>query len=162
MCANSEGSGKTVRMRRLAWAFAGRLCDKYHNLMSWLNLPCWPGPWSHCQGSPDFCWYFVFLSIFDRSPPILLISHSRLNQLDSGYLQMIIQLKCFSFIIGNYRFLMGFFDLGFTAPSRLFHSFSAGSIVRWGENGRSPRKNTDHTQAELGLSHMWPELGSNH
>ena len=36
MCANSEGSGETVRMRRLAWAFAGRLCDKYHNLMSWL------------------------------------------------------------------------------------------------------------------------------
>ena len=25
------------RMRRLAWAFAGRLCDQYHNLMSWLN-----------------------------------------------------------------------------------------------------------------------------
>ena len=38
MCANSEGSGETVRMRRLAWAFAGRLCDKYHNLMSWLIL----------------------------------------------------------------------------------------------------------------------------
>ena len=38
MCANSEGSGKTVRMRRLAWAFAGRLYDKYHNLMSWLSL----------------------------------------------------------------------------------------------------------------------------
>ena len=51
MCANSEGSGDTVwmrrlawafgqdyiRMRRLAWAFPGRLCD-YHNLMSWLNL----------------------------------------------------------------------------------------------------------------------------
>ena len=36
MCANSEGSGETARMRRLAWAFAGRLCDKYHNLMSWL------------------------------------------------------------------------------------------------------------------------------
>ena len=34
MCANSEGSGETARMRRLAWAFAG---DKYHNLMSWLN-----------------------------------------------------------------------------------------------------------------------------
>ena len=29
MCANSEGSGET-------WAFTGRLCDKYHNLMSWL------------------------------------------------------------------------------------------------------------------------------
>ena len=37
MCANSEGSGETVRMRGLAWAFAGRLCDKYHNLMSWLK-----------------------------------------------------------------------------------------------------------------------------
>ena len=35
MCANREGSGETVRMRRLAWAFAGRLCDKYHNLISW-------------------------------------------------------------------------------------------------------------------------------
>ena len=38
-CANSEGFCETVRMRRLAWAFAGRLCDKYHNLMSWLILP---------------------------------------------------------------------------------------------------------------------------
>ena len=37
MFANSEGSGETARMRRLAWAFAGRPCDKYHNLMSWLN-----------------------------------------------------------------------------------------------------------------------------
>ena len=41
MCANSEGSGETARMRRLAWAFAGRLCDKYHNLMSWLILFQW-------------------------------------------------------------------------------------------------------------------------
>ena len=37
LCANSEGSDETARMRRLAWAFAGRLCDKYHNLMSWLS-----------------------------------------------------------------------------------------------------------------------------
>ena len=36
MCANSEGSGETARMRSLAWALAVRLCDKYHNLMSWL------------------------------------------------------------------------------------------------------------------------------
>ena len=27
MCANSEGSGKTAQMRRLAWAFAGRQFD---------------------------------------------------------------------------------------------------------------------------------------
>ena len=29
MCAISEGSGETARD-------AGRVCDKYHNLMSWL------------------------------------------------------------------------------------------------------------------------------
>ena len=35
MCANSVGTGETARMRNLvAWAFAVRLCDKYHNLMS--------------------------------------------------------------------------------------------------------------------------------
>ena len=27
----------SARMRSLAWAFAVRLCDKYHNLMSWLK-----------------------------------------------------------------------------------------------------------------------------
>ena len=37
VCANSEGSGETVQMHRLAWAFAGRLCDKYQNLMSRLK-----------------------------------------------------------------------------------------------------------------------------
>ena len=36
LCVHSEGSDETAQMRRLAWAFAGRLCDKYHNLMSWL------------------------------------------------------------------------------------------------------------------------------
>ena len=41
---------------------------------------------------------------------------------------------------------------GFCGPSRLFHSFWAKSIVRWGQNGRPP----DHPQAELGLSCMWP------
>ena len=35
MCANNEGSGETARMHRLALAFADRLFDKYHNLMSW-------------------------------------------------------------------------------------------------------------------------------
>ena len=36
ICANSEGSGETARVRRLARAFAGRLCYKYHNLITWL------------------------------------------------------------------------------------------------------------------------------
>ena len=38
MCANSEGSGETAQMLSLAWVFAVRLWDKYHNLMSWLIL----------------------------------------------------------------------------------------------------------------------------
>ena len=38
MSAKREGSGETAPMRRLIWAFAVRLCDKYHNLMSWLIL----------------------------------------------------------------------------------------------------------------------------
>ena len=37
MCEH-EGSGESARMHRLAGAFAGRLCDKYHNLMSWQNF----------------------------------------------------------------------------------------------------------------------------
>ena len=41
ICATIEGSGETAWMHRLARAFAGRLCDKYHNLMSWLKYPCY-------------------------------------------------------------------------------------------------------------------------
>ena len=33
MCVNSEGSGETAQMNRLASAFASRLCDKYN--ISW-------------------------------------------------------------------------------------------------------------------------------
>ena len=33
MFASSEGSDKTVRMRRLVWAIAARGCDKYQNHM---------------------------------------------------------------------------------------------------------------------------------
>ena len=34
------------------------------------------------------------------------------------------------------------FLFGFYGPSKLFHSFWAESIIRWGENGRSQRKTT--------------------
>ena len=49
MCSNSEGSGETVRMRRLAGAFAGRLCDKDQLLMSWLKYDkfCCLSPQNH-------------------------------------------------------------------------------------------------------------------
>ena len=39
-------------------------------------------------------------------------------------------------------FFFFFFWFGFYGPSRLFHSFWAGSIQRWGENGTPPRKTT--------------------
>ena len=35
MCATSSGSGETAR---ISWAFAGRLCDRYQNLMCWLRV----------------------------------------------------------------------------------------------------------------------------
>ena len=59
MCVNSEGSGETALICRLACAFPGRLCDKYHNLMSWLKCcyyptiePCHEKTylWGFCQG----------------------------------------------------------------------------------------------------------------
>ena len=35
---NSEGSGKTPQMHRLAWAFAVWLCDNYPFHLGWLKL----------------------------------------------------------------------------------------------------------------------------
>ena len=37
VCAGSGGSGGAALVRRLAWAFTGRLCEKSHGLVSWLN-----------------------------------------------------------------------------------------------------------------------------
>ena len=53
------------------------------------------------------------------------------------------------------------FFIWFYSPSRLFHLFWVKSISTWGENRWFLRKTPDHPQAELGLSHMWPVLGSN-
>ena len=49
------------------------------------------------------------------------------------------------------------FIIGLTARQDYFTHFEPSRI----ENGRSPRKTTWHPQAELGLSHIWPELSSN-
>ena len=37
VCANSEGTDKSARIRRLAWALAIRICDTFPFLMGWLN-----------------------------------------------------------------------------------------------------------------------------
>ena len=58
MRVNSEGSGETVQMRRLAWAFAGRLSDKYHNRMSWFKSP------TRSYFQPDFFPYWDLISHF--------------------------------------------------------------------------------------------------
>ena len=52
------------------------------------------------------------------------------------------------------------FYLGFYGQARLFH-FWAESLIRWAKTGDPWEKPSDHPQAELGLSHTWPELGSN-
>ena len=55
-----------------------------------------------------------------------------------------------------------FFWFGFYSPSRLFHSFWAKLISRWGENGRSPRKTTwPPTSTTSLVSYVTPKLGSN-
>ena len=46
VCENSEGSGETAWMCRLAWASAGRIYDKYHFHMSWLK---WAATWQNQQ-----------------------------------------------------------------------------------------------------------------
>ena len=40
-----------ARLRRLAGAFAGRLCGKYHNLMSWLECACAAIQWGQIPSS---------------------------------------------------------------------------------------------------------------
>ena len=64
MCANSEHSGETAQMHRLAWALAGRLCDKYHNLICWLIwciLKCFNLKQSNveCHGKMETLLFFV-------------------------------------------------------------------------------------------------------
>ena len=56
-------------------------------------------------------------------------------------------------------FVLFLFYLGFTAHQNYFTHFE--SIAMWGEKGDPQAKTPDHTQAELGLSHMWPAWGSN-
>ena len=44
--ARSEHSGETARMRRLVWALAVRICDKYQNILTWF----WSLPYDTKQG----------------------------------------------------------------------------------------------------------------
>ena len=57
MCANSEGSNETTRMRRLAWAFAGRLWENWtENAPLLLHLV-----------RPRFTFVQIYLRMYSRS-----------------------------------------------------------------------------------------------
>ena len=51
--------------------------------------------------------------------------------------------------------------LGFTARQYYFTHFEPSQSQGGTKTGDPREKPPDHPQAELGLSHMWPELGSN-
>ena len=55
-----------------------------------------------------------------------------------------------------------FFDLGFTALSRIFHLYRADRSSKVGENWRTWRKTTWPSVSRTWLSHIWPKRGSNH
>ena len=59
-------------------------------------------------------------------------------------------------------FFFFFFDLGFTALSRIFHLYRADRSSKVGENRRTRRKTTWPSVSRTWLSHIWPERGSNH
>ena len=83
-------------------------------------------------------------------------------------------LHCLPFIIGpivfrsifshikRFSFFFFFFDLGFTALSRIFHLYRADRSSKVGENRSTRRKTTWPSVSRTWLSHIWPELGSNH
>ena len=54
-----------------------------------------------------------------------------------------------------------FFFIGFTARQDYFTRFQPSQSLGGVKKGDSQEKRPDHPQAELGLCHTWPELGSN-
>ena len=70
-------------------------------------------------------------------------------------------IRAFTVLKQNYWILF-FFDLGFTALSRIFHLYRADRSSKVGENRRTQRKTTWPSVSRTWLSHIWPERGSNH
>ena len=54
-----------------------------------------------------------------------------------------------------------YYHLGFTARQGYFTHFEPSQSKGGAKTGAPREKPPDHPQAELGLSHMWPELGLN-
>ena len=66
------------------------------------------------------------------------------------------------FQIFFFFFFFFFFDLGLTALSRIFHLYRADRSSKVGENRSTRRKTTWPSVSRTWLSHICPELGSNH
>ena len=79
------------------------------------------------------------------------ISNHSSGNLDDGYM-----------VVYMWIFFFFFFDLGFTALSRIFHLYRADRSSKVGENRSTRRKTTWPSVSRTWLSHIWPELGSNH
>ena len=58
-------------------------------------------------------------------------------------------------------FLSFFFLNSVLRPFQDYLSHMRWPISRWAKTGEPQKKHLAHPQAELGLSHMWPERGSN-
>ena len=92
------------------------------------------------------------------------------NHLSFGFLTLLI--SCLHFILTLktprkpaseiFFFFFFFFYLGFTALSRIFHLYRADHSSKVGENRSTRRKTTWPSVSRTWLSHIWPELGSNH
>ena len=66
-CVNSEGPGNTAWMCRLAWAFTGRLCDKYHNLKNWLKYAI-----NNNLLEGQYCWHNRVIRSFIKNTVLLV------------------------------------------------------------------------------------------
>ena len=110
MYANSVGSGVTVQMRRLTWAFAGRLCGKYHNLMGWCNYLAAQGLTDEqCRTRQTVIpsdWIFNSHQtyIMDCFSWILFLEQYHLNLYMHYFINLSILLKYLQFQSSNVRF----------------------------------------------------------
>ena len=91
MYANREGSGETAHLRSLARAFTGRLCDKYHNLVKWLN---WISPYGTMWKTRPIHFQFlddndIYLPTQTDCDQIIGFHHSYISYTDIGEILML-------------------------------------------------------------------------
>ena len=140
--ADSEDSDQTGRMPRLIWIFAGRKGHFVGFVMRWL------------------IWFLWFVLSMWLTIPCLNLKDIQIYRQYGSLLLHFHDLICSCSIVIPKCFF--FFYLGFTARQNYFTPF--GRVNHKAGRKREIAEKKKHlttSQAELGLSHMWPELGSN-